>query len=129
MLYINDWSIKELKKHFCSYKINPWSPSGSWQTSRHIQIFIDGYDDMLEYYELGEDDLLEEDEDFERLEGEVNFEGDWDTKYGALIDRLMNATQNSEELTWSEWTYGYRCQHSKKINSINLHIILMTVLF
>ena len=43
MLYINDWSIKELKKHFCSYKINPWSPSGSWQTSRHIQIFIDGY--------------------------------------------------------------------------------------
>ena len=33
--------------------------------------FIDGYDDMLEYYELGEDDLLEEDEDFERLEGEV----------------------------------------------------------
>ena len=26
---------------------------------------------MLEYYELGEDDLLEEDEDFERLEGEV----------------------------------------------------------
>ena len=33
--------------------------------------FIDGYDDMLEYYELDEDDLLEEDEDFERLEGEV----------------------------------------------------------
>ena len=33
--------------------------------------FIDGYDDMLEYYGLDEDDLLEEDEDFERLEGEV----------------------------------------------------------
>ena len=33
--------------------------------------FIDGYDDMLEYYELGEDDLLEEDEDFERPNGEA----------------------------------------------------------
>lgn len=33
--------------------------------------FIDGYDDMLEYYELDEDDLLEEDEDFERPNGEV----------------------------------------------------------
>ena len=33
--------------------------------------FIDGYDDMLEYYGLDEDDLLEEDEDFERLESEV----------------------------------------------------------
>ena len=33
--------------------------------------FIDGYDDMLEYYGLDEDDLLEEDEDFERLEGEA----------------------------------------------------------
>ena len=28
--------------------------------------FIDGYDDMLEYYGLDEDDFLEEDEDFER---------------------------------------------------------------
>ena len=33
--------------------------------------FTDGYDDMLEYYGLDEDDLLEEDEDFERLKGEV----------------------------------------------------------
>ena len=33
--------------------------------------FIDGYDDMLEYYELDEDDLLEEDEDFEKPNGEV----------------------------------------------------------
>ena len=32
--------------------------------------FIDGYDDMLEYYELDEDDLLEDDEDFERPDGE-----------------------------------------------------------
>lgn len=33
--------------------------------------FIDGYDDMLEYYGLDEDDLLGEDEDFERPNGEV----------------------------------------------------------
>lgn len=33
--------------------------------------FIDGYDDMLEYYGLDEDDFLEEDEDFDRLESEV----------------------------------------------------------
>ena len=33
--------------------------------------FIDGYDDMLEYYELDEDDLPEEDEDFERPDGEA----------------------------------------------------------
>lgn len=33
--------------------------------------FIDGYDDMLEYYGLDEDDLLEEDEDFERPNGEA----------------------------------------------------------
>lgn len=33
--------------------------------------FIDNYDDMLEYYGLDEDDFLEEDEDFERLESEV----------------------------------------------------------
>ena len=57
---------------------------------------------------------------------ELHFEGDWDAKYGALIDRLMNATQNCEELTWSEWTYGYRCQHSKKINSINELFQIMT---
>ena len=33
--------------------------------------FTDGYDDMLEYYGLDEDDLLEEDEDFERPNGEA----------------------------------------------------------
>ena len=33
--------------------------------------FIDGYDDMLEYYGLDEDDLPEEDEDFERPDGEA----------------------------------------------------------
>lgn len=39
---------------------------------------------------------------------ELHFEGDWETKYGLLIDRLINNTQNSDELIWSEWNYGYR---------------------
>ena len=30
----------------------------------------------------------------------------------------MNNTQNCDDLTWSEWDYGYRCQHTKTINSI-----------
>ena len=33
----------------------------------------------------------------------LHFEGDWETKYGLLIDRLINNTQNSDELIWSEW--------------------------
>ena len=110
MLYINDWSINMLKNKFPRLDINPKCPSGSWQTSRFIQIYIDGYDHDL-HYEY-------------RIDGnwngrvELHFEGDWETKYGILIDRLMNNTQNSDELIWSEWDYGYRCQHAKKINTI-----------
>lgn len=110
MLYINDWSINMLKNKFPRLNISPKCPSGSWQTSRYIQIYIDGYDHDL-HYEY-------------RIDGnwngrvELHFEGDWETKYGILIDRLMNNTQNSDELIWSEWDYGYRCQHAKKINTI-----------
>lgn len=111
MLYINDWSINMLKNKFPRLDIKPKYPSGSWQTSRYIQIYIDGYDHDL-HYEY-------------RIDGnwngrvELHFEGDWETKYGILIDRLMNNTQNSDELIWSEWNYGYRCQHTKKINTID----------
>jgi hypothetical protein len=110
MLYINDWSINQLKKKYKKRRISDYSPSGSWQTSRYVQIYIDGFDDNL-HYEY-------------KIDGkwngrvELHFEGDWETKYGALIDRLMNETQNSDELNWSEWYWGYRCQHSKKINTI-----------
>lgn len=93
-------------------KIESYYPSGSWQTSRYVQIFIDGYDHDL-HYEY-------------RIDGgwngrvELHFEGeDWETKYGALIDRLMNDTQNCDDLTWSEWDCGYRCQHTKTIDSID----------
>jgi len=113
MLYINEWSVKMLKdKYPCpDYLVSPYCPPGSWQTSRYVQIFIDGYDRNL-HYEY-------------RIDGgwngrvELHFEGeDWETKYGALIDRLMNDTQNSDDLTWSEWGYGYRCQHTKTIDNI-----------
>lgn len=111
MLYINNWSIKMLKQKFPNYKVTSYCPSGSWQTSRYIQIHIDAYNDKNLHYEY-------------RIDGnwegrvELHFEGDWETKYGLLIDRLINNTQNSDELIWSEWNYGYRCQHSSKINTI-----------
>lgn len=110
MLYINELSIKMLRKKFPSYDIYAKCPSGSWQTSRYIQIFINGYDHDL-HYEY-------------RIDGnwngrvELHFEGDWEMKYNVLIDRLINNTQNSDELIWSEWEYGYRCQHVNKINTI-----------
>lgn len=106
MLYINDWSINQLKNKYNNREISAHSPSRSWQTSRYIQIYIDGYDHYL-HYEYGNGRV------------ELHFEGDdWETKYGVLIDRLMDITQNSDELNWSEWYCGYRCQHSKKINTI-----------
>ena len=90
------------------YLVSPYFPPGSWQTSRYVQIFFDGYDHDL-HYEC-------------RIGGgwngrvELHFEGDdWETKYGVLIDRLMNNIQNCDDLTWSEWDYGYRCQHTKTI--------------
>ena len=111
MLYINNWSIKMLKQKFPNYKVTSYCPSGSWQTSRYIQIHIDAYNDNNLHYEYRIDSNWEG-----RIE--LHFEGDWETKYGLLIDRLINNTQNSDELIWSEWHYGYRCQHSSKINTI-----------
>lgn len=112
MLYINNWSIKMLEQKYSNYKVTTYCPSGSWQTSRYIQVHIDEYNDKNLHYEY-------------RIDGnwegrvELHFEGDdWETKYGFLIDRLINNTQNCDELTWSEWNYGYRCQHSSKINTI-----------
>ena len=102
--------LQDKYKH-SDYSLYSYSPSGSWQTSRYVQIFIDGHDHNL-HYEY-------------RIDGgwngrvELHFEGeDWETKYGALIDRLINNTQNCSDLTWSEWDNGYRCQHTKTIDSI-----------
>lgn len=51
MLYINNWSIKMLKQKFPNYKVTSYCPSGSWQTSRYIQIHIDAYNDKNLHYE------------------------------------------------------------------------------
>lgn len=113
MLYINDWSINMLLEEFKDRErdIVVYSPFGSWQTSRYIQLFIGGYDHDV-HFEYRIDG---------RWDGrvELHFEGDWEAKYGVLIDGLINVTQQSDELSWSEWSYGYRCQHCKKINTFD----------
>ncbi len=90
-------------------KIESYCPSGSWQTSRYVQIFIDG---ALRWHQLLYTVLM-----VDGTEVELHFEGeDWETKYGVFIfDRLMDNTQNCDDLTWSEWGCGYRCQHTWKI--------------
>lgn len=101
MLYINDLSINMLKKKFSAYVINAKCPPGSWQTSRYIQLYLERYDHDI-HYEYRIDSNWDG-----RVE--LHFEGDWENNYGVLIDRLMNNTQNCDEITWSEWDYGYRC--------------------
>ena len=111
MLYINDMSIRMLKNKYPNYKINSYSPPGSWQTSRYVQVYIEGYDNDLHYeYRI--------DNEWNGIV-ELHFEGNWETKYNTLIDNLINDTQNCNDLTWSQWQWGYRCQHLKKINSID----------
>ena len=110
MLHIDNWSVEMLKKKYPNYTIKaPWK-SGSWQTSRYIQLLIAGMDDDI-HYEYRIDSNWEG-----RVE--LHFEGDWEAKYSILIDRLMDNTQNCDELTWSGWAYGYSCQHCRKINKI-----------
>lgn len=119
MLYINDWSFEKIKDKFPNTMKEPlWKP-GSWQTSRYIQIYIDGYDDKDLHYEYIIDSGW-------NGRVELHFEGNWETKYGILIDRLINNTQNCDELTWSEWECGYRCQHSRKINTIEELFLTMS---
>ena len=99
-----------LKDKYPSCDIEAYCPHNSWQTSRFIQLFIDGFDHDLHYeYRIDK-----------KWTGrvELHFEDDWENKYGVLIDRLMDNTQNCDELNWSEWDCGYRCQHSQKINTI-----------
>lgn len=99
-----------LKDKYPSCDIEAYCPHNSWQTSRFIQFFIDGFDHDLHYeYRIDK-----------KWTGrvELHFEDDWENKYGVLIDRLMDNTQNCDELNWSEWDCGYRCQHSQKINTI-----------
>ena len=110
MLPIDNERVQNLKTQYPNYTIKaPWK-SGSWQTSRYIQLLIPGMDEDVHYEYLIDSNW----------EGrvELHFEGDWESKYSLLIDGLMNNTQNCDELTWSPWAYGYRCQHCRKINKV-----------
>lgn len=107
MLPINTWTFNLLKENLSQNEIKPYYPSGSWQTSRYIQIFIPSQDKDL-HYEYRIDHNWNG-----RIE--LHFEENWEEKYGLLIDTLMDYTQNNEQLKWSQWQYGYRCQLTKKI--------------
>lgn len=108
MLEIKDGNIEKITNRFPDVALHAQAWPGSWQTSRYVQFYLEGFDHDLHYeYRIDHN-----------WEGrvELHFEGDWENKYGALIDQLMDKTQNNESLHWSEWTHGYRCQHVSKIN-------------
>lgn len=109
MLPINAWTLNLLKASFSQYDISPYYPSGSWQTSRYIQIYIPSQDTELHYeYRIDHN-----------WDGrvELHFEGNWGEEFGLIIDKLMDYTQNNEQLNWSEWRCGYRCQYVQKIET------------
>lgn len=114
MLYINVQSISEIEQRFPKYKIIGHAPEKSWQTSRYIQILPKQNDPYLHYeYRIDSD---------KNGRIEIHFEGhDFETKYGNLVDSLMNSTQNNAELSWTDYLgdYGYCCQHTKKIDNID----------
>ncbi len=110
MLYIDNSLEQELKKKYPGFEVNAYCPYRSRQTSRYIQIFIDGCDHDLHYEYIIDSDW--------KGRVELHFEGNWEEKFGVLIDKLINKTQNRDELTWDEWEYRYRCRHSKKIDTI-----------
>lgn len=110
MQYVNERSIEALRSTFPQCTIYAYCPPKSWQTSRYIQIRIKGYDEDI-HYEY-------------RIDGawkgwvELHFEGKWEEKYASLIDLLIKHTEGRENLIWEEWSWGYRCRHSKEIDTI-----------
>ena len=110
MQYVNERSIEALRSTFPQCTIYAYCPPKSWQTSRYIQIRIKGYDEDI-HYEY-------------RIDGawkgwvELHFEGKWEEKYASLIDLLIKRTEGRENLIWEEWSWGYRCRHSKEIDTI-----------
>lgn len=110
MLKVTEWSIEELRSRFPKCTIYAHCPPKSWQTSRYIQIMIQGYDVDI-HYEY-------------RIDGawkgwvELHFEKEWEEKYASLIDLLIKHTEGRENLIWEKWSSGYRCRHNKEINTI-----------
>ena len=112
MLSINSWLEKQLKKQFPNLRFGEsYYQSGTWQTSRFIQILTPLPDTMI-HYEYCIDSNWDG-----RIE--LHFEGnDWEKKYERLIDELQDRTQYSEDLTWYECYSSYRCRFSKKIDTL-----------
>ena len=110
MQYVNERSIEALRSTFPQCTIYAYCPTKSWQTSRYIQIRIKGYDEDI-HYEY-------------RIDGawkgwvELHFEKEGEEKYASLIDLLIKHTEGRENLIWEEWSWGYRCRHSKEIDTI-----------
>jgi hypothetical protein len=106
MLRIHEWTFERLKERFSEKEIKLHSKPKSRQTSRYIQIYIPQQDKNLHY-----EYLIDPNWDG-RIE--LHFEGDWINS--SIIDELMDYTQHNEQLSWSEWMDGYRCQLKRKID-------------
>lgn len=110
MLYIDNKSIQLLQKEYPNLIDFSCQPK-TWQTSRYIKVYINNHYDKDIHYEYRISN---------KWNGrvELHFEGDdWETKYSELIDYLMDNTQNSDVLEWSEWSNGFRCKHRNTINT------------
>jgi hypothetical protein len=115
-LSINEYSINVISQRYPDLKYE--CRHSSRQTSRHIQFFIDGLEKEIHLeYRVESVWYGDKNEWIGRIE--CHFEGDWETRYGTLIDKLMYLTENCNELNWSVWEYGYRCQHTKKICTLD----------
>lgn len=121
MLNINETTFNLLKERFPDDQMEPYYPSGSWQTSRYIQIFIPRMDENIHYeYRI----------DHEwKGRMELHFEGESNERGRMLIDNLMNLTQNNDNLIWFPWhESGYCCQLSRKIDAIEDLFQALTVI-
>lgn len=121
MLSINEQLEHLLKERFPnrSFGESYYAP-GTWQSSRYIQILTPLNDKNIHYEYCIDSDWNG------RIE--LHFEGeDWDPKYNQLIEELSDRTQYREDLIWSNWDCGYRCQFSKTINSFDELVAYLTV--
>lgn len=110
MLYVNKWSIETLRRTFPQCAIYAHCLPKMRQTSRYIQIRIKGYDNDI-HYEYHIDGAW-------KGRVELHFERKWEEKYTSLIELLIEHTEGREDFIWEKWSCGYRCRHSKEIDTI-----------
>jgi hypothetical protein len=111
-LSINEYNISLIREIYPN--LHSECKPNSRQTSRYIQFFVDGLEKEIHFeYRIESVWYGNINEWIGRIE--CHFEGDWETKYATLIDKLIYRTENCSDLSWSVWEYGYRCQHTRKI--------------